>query len=58
MHHPAERISPDIGPAPGTGDGIWAGLTAREARELAAALLAQSAAAEHAAHSEHPGMAS
>jgi hypothetical protein len=49
--HPAERISLHIGPALGTGDGTWAGLTAREARYLAAALLAQSAAAEHAAGS-------
>jgi len=49
MRHPAERISLDISPAPGTGDGTWAGLTIREARELAAALLAESAAAERTA---------
>lgn len=46
--HPAERISLHIGPAPGADDGTWAGLTAREARDLAAALLIQSAAAEWA----------
>jgi hypothetical protein len=51
--HPAERISLHIGPAPGTGDGTWAGLTAREARNLAAVLLAQSAVAERAAGSAH-----
>ena len=49
MRHPAERISLDISPAPGTGNGTWAGLTAGESRELAAALLAQAAAAELAA---------
>lgn len=57
IHHPAERISLDISPAPGTGDGAWAGLTATEARKLAAALLFQAAAAEHPAGNDHPAVA-
>lgn len=46
---PARRISLAISPADGTGDGAWAGLTAREARDLATALLIQVATAERAA---------
>jgi hypothetical protein len=57
IHHPAERISLDISPVPGTGDGAWAGLTAPEARKLAAALLFQAAAAEHPADNVHPTVA-
>ena len=37
--HPAQRVSLGIGASPGAGDGTWAGLTASEARRLAAALL-------------------
>jgi hypothetical protein len=48
-HHPLERVSLDISPAPGTSDGAWAGLTATEARRLAAALLTQAETAERAA---------
>ncbi|HYZ53176.1 MAG TPA: hypothetical protein VE733_06650 [Streptosporangiaceae bacterium] len=44
---PACRVSLDIGPSSDTGPGTWAGLTPGEARQLAAALLAQAAAADH-----------
>ena len=37
--HPAQRVSLGIGASSGAGDGTWAGLTADEARRLAAALL-------------------
>jgi hypothetical protein len=45
-HQPAQRVSLDIGAAADGGDGIWAGLTAGEARRLAAALLLQAAACD------------
>jgi hypothetical protein len=45
-HHPARRVSLDIGASPGAGNGTWAGLTAGEARRLAAALLVQAAACD------------
>ena len=41
--HPARRVSLSIGSMSGAGDGTWAGLTAGEARRLAAALLTQAA---------------
>ncbi len=41
--HPAERVFVDLGERDGSG---WAGLTVTEARQLAAALLSQAAAAE------------
>jgi hypothetical protein len=44
--HPAQRVSLDIGVSSGGGTGTWAGLTAGEARRLAAALLAQAAACD------------
>ena len=44
---PARRVSLEIGKWPGGRDGTWAALTVTEARRLAAALLAQAAAAEH-----------
>jgi hypothetical protein len=43
---PARRVSLDIGHSPGREDGTWAALTPAEARQLAAALLRQAAAAE------------
>lgn len=43
---PVGRISLDIGPSSDTEAGTWAGLTPGEARQLAAALLAQAAAAD------------
>jgi hypothetical protein len=43
---PARRVSLDIGHSPGQQDGTWAALTPAEARQLAAALLRQAAAAE------------
>jgi hypothetical protein len=43
---PAQRVSLDIGPCAGRVESAWAGLTAGEARQLAAALLAQAAAAD------------
>jgi hypothetical protein len=43
--YPARRVSLDIGASSG-GTGTWAGLTAGEARRLAAALLAQAAACD------------
>ena len=45
-HLPARRVSLDIGASPGVRNGTWAGLTADEARRLAAALLAQAAACD------------
>jgi hypothetical protein len=42
--HPAQRVSLGISASSDTEDGTWAGLTADEARQLAAALLAQAAA--------------
>ena len=53
--HPARRVSLDIGQAPDGHDGTWAALTVAEARTLAAALLAQAAAAES---DDGPGEAS
>jgi hypothetical protein len=44
--HPARRVSLHISPPAGTGEGTWAGLTAAEARQLAAALLAHAATCE------------
>ena len=44
---PVQRVSLEIGQRPGGRDGTWAALTVTEARRLAAALLAQAAAAEH-----------
>jgi hypothetical protein len=41
--HPAQRVSLGIGASSGSGNGTWAGLTAGEARQLAAALLLQAA---------------
>jgi uncharacterized OsmC-like protein len=46
---PARRVSLGIGHLPGGEDGTWAALTPAEARQLAAALLGQAAAAEHPA---------
>ena len=37
--HPAQRVSLDVGASPDGRPGTWAGLTAGEARRLAAALL-------------------
>ena len=45
-HHPAQRVSLDIGASSGGPPGTWAGLTAGEARRLAAALLRQAAACD------------
>jgi hypothetical protein len=44
--HPAQRVSLGISASPGASDGAWAGLTAAEARRLAAALLLQAAACD------------
>ena len=44
--HPAQRVSLGISAPASTGDGTWAGLTASEARQLAAALLMQAAACD------------
>jgi hypothetical protein len=44
--HLAQRVSLRISAPAGTGDGTWAGLTATEARQLAAALLAHAAQCE------------
>ena len=49
-HHPAQRVSLGIGASSAAESGTWAGLTASEARWLAAALLAQAAACD-----EYPG---
>ena len=43
---PAQRVSLRIGASSGTESATWAGLTAAEARWLAAALLAQAAACD------------
>ncbi len=43
---PAQRVSLDVGQSPDHHDGTWAALTVTEARRLAAALLAQAAAAD------------
>ena len=45
-HHPAQRVSLGIGASSAAESGTWAGLTADEARWLAAALLAQAAACD------------
>ena len=45
-HHLAQRVSLDIGASSDGGTGTWAGLTANEARRLAAALLLQAAACD------------
>ena len=45
-HRPAQRVSLVIGASSAAESGIWAGLTAAEARWLAAALLAQAAACD------------
>ena len=45
--HPAWRVSLGISASSDTQDGTWAGLTADEARQLAAALLVQAAACDH-----------
>jgi len=42
---PPRRVSLDTGPSPGLRDGTWAALTQAEARQPAAALLRQAAAA-------------
>jgi hypothetical protein len=42
-HHPARRVSLNIGASSGGATGTWAGLTADEARWLAHALLAHAA---------------
>ena len=44
--HPAQRVSLAIGASPDDGTGSWAGLTADEARRLAAALLRHAAACD------------
>jgi hypothetical protein len=45
-HHPAQRVSFEIGASSDSDTGAWAGLTAGEARRLAAALLMQAAACD------------
>jgi len=45
-HHPAQRVSLDIGASSNDETSTWAGLTAAEARQLAAALLMQAAACD------------
>ena len=50
-HRPPHRVSLDIGASSDSETGIWAGLTAGEARRLAAALLIQAAACDtHQSH--------
>lgn len=44
--HPAQRVSLGISASSGAGSGTWAGLTAGEARQLAAALLLHAAACD------------
>jgi hypothetical protein len=44
--HPAQRVSLDIGASSDGGSGTWAGLSAGEARRLAAALLRHAAACD------------
>lgn len=46
--HPAQRVSLDIAASSDAETGTWAGLTAGEARRLAAALLMQAAACDAA----------
>lgn len=45
--HPVARVFVDLGDCPGCADSHWASLTVAEARQLAAHLLAEAAAAEH-----------
>ena len=45
--HPVQRVSLGISASSDTEDGTWAGLTANEARQLAAALLVQAASCDH-----------
>ena len=45
--HPAQRVSLGISASSDTEDGTWAGLTADEARQLAAALLVHAATCDH-----------
>ncbi len=45
-HHPAQRVSLGISGSLAVADGTWAGLTAGEARRLAAALLLLAAACD------------
>jgi hypothetical protein len=51
---PAERVSLGISPVSGSDQETWVGFTAAEARQLAAALLAQAAAAEHVGRTARP----
>jgi len=51
-HHPARRVSLDISASSDSDTGAWAGLTAGEARRLAAALLMEAAACD--AHLPRP----
>jgi len=44
--HPARRVSLGISASSDTENGTWAGLTVDEARQLAAALLAQASACD------------
>ncbi|MGO8893165.1 MAG: hypothetical protein ACLQB1_26280 [Streptosporangiaceae bacterium] len=48
--HLARRVSLGISASSDTEDGTWAGLTVDEARQLAAALLAQAAACDRWSH--------
>ncbi len=48
--HPAQRVSLGISASSDTEDGTWAGLTADEARQLAAALLVQAATCDRWTH--------
>ncbi|MDH6455777.1 MULTISPECIES: hypothetical protein [unclassified Streptomyces] len=45
--HPISRVALDVGRDQGGEPGVWAALTADEARELARLLLLQAALAEH-----------
>jgi hypothetical protein len=45
--HPAQRVSLAISASSDTEDGTWAGLTAGEARQLAAALLVEAITCDH-----------
>jgi hypothetical protein len=49
---PISRIALDVGPYQSGEPGLWAALTADEARDLAHRLLAQAALAEPAAHAK------
>jgi len=51
---PAERVSLGISPVSRAGEETWVGFTVAEARQLAAALLAQAAAAEHVQRTARP----